>query len=769
MTARLEHQARGLAQIAQGLSPPQQLVFLDEVCGADPALRAAIERELGSGFLAAEARAMPSRTADALEPTRTAAATRDVAAPNGAPPSPAPAERRPRRPATPPPEGRAPHRRRAVRPAHNGDHQAASLETLTLTAEERRVLFGEPDAPAFGPEEYVGPPRRVGKLALGIIAVAALLAVALLLRALWITQGALESIATAQRDSATALHAGLEDAALRLASQSAAVRRSQADARVAQQALTAQRELLLAIAPPPDPNAGSDALAGELLSRLATPDQTRDPIRGASLRSTLGLRLLALGDVDEAGRQLRAAANTLQDVDPVGRVLLADVRVGLARWRLATGDTAEAEHLLRSALSTDDIAPETRAAALAALAACEARRNDTAAAVARLREAVAATRRILPPESPLLADRLEALADLQAQRGETDAAISLLSEALAARRRSFGPSDPRVAATLDRLGRLQAQRGDLTSAARLQREALAVREERQPRSAPDVVAGMVALADTEQARGATRDAEALLNDALQRQHAAGALDTPEAAQTLASLGRVVYERGDLDGAEPLLRQAHAIYRVRGELGTDDGLQVSGLLARTLVAKRDLRGAADIIADALRRSRDGDAAVDAQRATLLEVRAIIETAEQDTAAALHTQTAAVALHATADGEHAPTTAAARQALALLELECGNNEECERLLRRAIADFAAARGDDAPETLRARCDLATCLRSMGRLDEAEPLLLATYATLVDQFGPEHPETCRAVESLAALYATRGDADQAAAWRARLPNGR
>ncbi len=145
------------------------------------------------------------------------------------------------------------------------------------------------------------------------------------------------------------------------------------------------------------------------------------------------------------------------------------------------------------------------------------------------------------------------------------------------------------------------------------------------------------------------------------------------------------------------------------------------------------------------------------------------------------------------------------LALLYHKQGRNELAEPLFRQLLESDRRRHGDEHSSTIGAMVNLASAWRDMGKLDQAEALcreafetakrvlpasdrliakcrsgygacltkldrspeaeehLLAAYERLKDTMGEAEPRT---IERLVELYEAWGKSDQAAQWRAKLP---
>lgn len=161
-----------------------------------------------------------------------------------------------------------------------------------------------------------------------------------------------------------------------------------------------------------------------------------------------------------------------------------------------------------------------------------------------------------------------------------------------------------------------------------------------------------------------------------------------------------------------------------------------------------------------------------------------------------------------GEEHPDTLISMVHLAKLYHKQGRNEEAEPLYREVLESHRRNFGEDHSDTIGAMVNVASALRDMGKLDQAEPLyrqaietakrvlptgdrsipqyqsgygacltkleqfqeaeehLLAGYEGLKEALGEKHKRTRQALQRLVELYEAWGKSDQAAEWRAELP---
>ncbi len=95
-----------------------------------------------------------------------------------------------------------------------------------------------------------------------------------------------------------------------------------------------------------------------------------------------------------------------------------------------------------------------------------------------------------------------------------------------------------------------------------------------------------------------------------------------------------------------------------------------------------------------------------------------------------------------------------------------EELESIRRRQLETILAEGGAEDFDTGCLRGELGKCLTRMARYPEAEEQLLEAHRVLHTAVGDDHMRTIRAVRALVDLYDAWDKPDQAAQWRAKLP---
>jgi len=115
---------------------------------------------------------------------------------------------------------------------------------------------------------------------------------------------------------------------------------------------------------------------------------------------------------------------------------------------------------------------------------------------------------------------------------------------------------------------------------------------------------------------------------------------------------------------------------------------------------------------------------------------------------------------------PKTLVTIHGLGVLRREQQRYEEAESLLRRALEARQSKLGRGLPPCLESMHELAVLSLRQARYNEAEALLLQAYNGREAKLGPEHRRTLDSLRELVHLYESWNKPDEAAQWRAKLP---
>lgn len=119
-----------------------------------------------------------------------------------------------------------------------------------------------------------------------------------------------------------------------------------------------------------------------------------------------------------------------------------------------------------------------------------------------------------------------------------------------------------------------------------------------------------------------------------------------------------------------------------------------------------------------------------------------------------------------GEDHPYTLETINDLGLLRRAQRDYEEAEKLLTDALEGRKLKLGRDHPRTLGTLYELGVLYVAKGDYDKAERRLLEAFHGREAKLGPDHPDTIESLEQLVNLYESWPRPDEAAQWRARLP---
>jgi serine/threonine protein kinase/Flp pilus assembly protein TadD len=196
----------------------------------------------------------------------------------------------------------------------------------------------------------------------------------------------------------------------------------------------------------------------------------------ANSLNNLALALQATGDLEGAERLHQEAVEIRRKVLGEDDLLTWNSRHNLARAQAALGRLEEARVLLESVLAArrrllGEAHPDLAHALVASGAVLRALGQDQAA-VERLREAVAVSRKLEP--HPRVAEALHALGTALHEQGRRAEAEAPLREALALRKAHFGARHALIGDTQAALGLLMTDQGAAREAEPLLREAVAM-------------------------------------------------------------------------------------------------------------------------------------------------------------------------------------------------------------------------------------------------------------------------------------------------------
>ncbi len=119
-----------------------------------------------------------------------------------------------------------------------------------------------------------------------------------------------------------------------------------------------------------------------------------------------------------------------------------------------------------------------------------------------------------------------------------------------------------------------------------------------------------------------------------------------------------------------------------------------------------------------------------------------------------------------GEQHLSSLSTMSSLALLYISQGRHDEADELLTQIVASAQNTLPDNDWRAGTFQLNYGRCLVEMERFSEAESALLDAQDSLSPRQGKEHAEWADTVEELVQLYMAWGKPDEAAQWRAQLP---
>jgi non-specific serine/threonine protein kinase/serine/threonine-protein kinase len=119
-----------------------------------------------------------------------------------------------------------------------------------------------------------------------------------------------------------------------------------------------------------------------------------------------------------------------------------------------------------------------------------------------------------------------------------------------------------------------------------------------------------------------------------------------------------------------------------------------------------------------------------------------------------------------GNDHPDTLQTLNDFGVLRREQKRYEEAEGLLCQALEGRQHRLGPDHPDTLESMHELGVLYVAKEEYGEAEQPLLEAFHGREAKLGPDHPDTIESLEQLVNLYESWPKPDEAAKWRAKLP---
>jgi len=119
-----------------------------------------------------------------------------------------------------------------------------------------------------------------------------------------------------------------------------------------------------------------------------------------------------------------------------------------------------------------------------------------------------------------------------------------------------------------------------------------------------------------------------------------------------------------------------------------------------------------------------------------------------------------------GEDHPEALQTLNDFGVLRREQHRHEEAESLLRQALGGRQRKLGQDHPACFETMHELGVLYIAQSRYKDAEPLLLDAFHGRETKLGSQHPHTVESLKQLVTLYESWTGPEEAAKWRAKLP---
>jgi serine/threonine protein kinase/tetratricopeptide (TPR) repeat protein len=364
-----------------------------------------------------------------------------------------------------------------------------------------------------------------------------------------------------------------------------------------------------------------------------------------------------------------------------------------------------------------------------------------------------------------VADSLYYLAFLKLEQGDFGEAERLFREAVRINRELPGERG-QLADSLDGLAMALYDVGDFASAEPPEREALELRRELNGEASKEFSIPANNLAIILEANGDFEEAETLYRTALAVDRRVYGDEHPEVATKMSNLGLLLLHTKGPEPAEPLLREALDVRK--NALGEHPATAASlSHLARLLTRKGDAAEARRTYREALAMQRrllgdDHTAFTTTLNNLARELQAAGELEEAETLLR-----EAISIWRERVGDVHPHLAVHIRNLASVMADQGKTAEAEARYLEACSMLQKVHGDSHWLTADCRNVYGGFLTGLARYEEAEALLRPAHRVLEEKLGRENARTVAAVERLLKLYEAWDKPDQAAEYRAMLPD--
>lgn len=463
----------------------------------------------------------------------------------------------------------------------------------------------------------------------------------------------------------------------------------------------------------------SEAVLSEAEAIVSKLPGQGDPTLHARILLARAANQLNLGD-HESARQLSEAALTLLRRSPSSFPEIATSLHGLGRSFDLKDRDADAEALLRQALSYAEKLPDPRNPHVGlitdTLGTLLYKRGDYAGARTLFLRALDIERTTLGRESRVCAITLHNLAALAAAQGQFAEAVEEFGQALAILQKRLPPNHEQVLMTRNQLASALVQLHQYDRAEKILLEVLTALRATLPKGHPDIGVTLNNLAFMYEEEGRYNESQARYEEALALFTTLLGRNSRPVASLLGNLGSVARDRGDLRTAE--VRFKEALQVSRGIAGGKCIEAVNALinLAGVYMLTDDLTNARPFATEAVSLSQSvvGPAAWLAGYARIAEARLLL--AEGDGRRALSEARQARATMAAKLPPDSWRLAAADSLIGAALGKLGETQGAERLLLRSLSDLRRINGEHSFQTREATKRVRAFYLDLGRRDEA-----------------------------------------------------
>jgi CHAT domain-containing protein len=365
---------------------------------------------------------------------------------------------------------------------------------------------------------------------------------------------------------------------------------------------------------------------------------------------------------------------------------------------------------------------------------------------ALLRQALAARRKALGEDHPIVAGTLQPLAQVLGDQGRLTEAEPFYRQVLEIRRRALGPDHPWTGSALNNLALNLHYQGRSADAEPFARQALEVVRRNFSDEHSNTLTCRNTVAMTLDGQGLQARSEPLYREVLTLRRKLQGENHLLTALAESNLGLNLVDQGRSADAEPLLRHSLEVYRKeRGQEHPQTALALNNL-AIALNDQGKLAEAEALHRQALAARRkvltnDHPATLSSQSNLAYNLRRQGRTAE-----ALALQREVLARRLRLQGEDNLETALAYNNLAYSLSDQGDYAAAQPLFEKALAVRLRLLGEGHPDAAASCSALAVNLDHQRQFTLAEPLHRKAMAVWERLRGPDHPETVRTLNNLA-----------------------